>query len=812
MADVDGPDEQPSVSVPDDVPSGVPAEEGSFDSVQLTPQDSDTVGGANDGHTEIPESNRTSTGVDVVRTDTELQNSSTAETEKEHGSSGNATFEQVGLADSNSATEDQNHSDKITEKGSPAESSEEANIDGRNREGSGRSDGDKSDSGSVDGRGSSPMSPARKKETAPSKSRFQSLRSLRDRYNAAKEAVHTVPEKHSTENTHVNVKTNPGSLDIKALTKQTEAELKAMAKAEAEEQALQLNNALIECYEIERTNMLNMLKIGIKTLIESSIGYATLGEGHRPLREFCMLIENMFKHGLKEGGGLRERFATRKGIWGVVEGFEKLNEDAAAIARDVRAIPAIKTGVGKVRAFIRIALQRKQLPDIMRNLQSQEALLAMHYEPWGFFVGEEAMVMAGLLVSANTIDCEWELNPVMLDGLPSVLDFSMYLRDGNYLKPATAQRSDGTSLEDERFNESNFLVLQNQKSILEEQKRTLQQQMVAMTTTQESLMAQIGPMSTELDELRQAKEDLTAKLTKSTTDLNQYKADYDRKLAMQGDDIETERATYEQSRKGLDAMMDMLNKQMETEQKLREEVEKELNYTRSSKDQLEEDLTASEALVKSKEETIDGLRAQLKEVKDMSMSMLGTLQDAQLKVKDLEDELVKSRGYGESLLEEQRSMGDKIRIGARKRQELESTVLELSSTLQDVDAQRAGLETNISIEREYRKNLQKDLEREKLKVKKLSEVEESLRRMTDKYQQLQLVHEDLQRLYDEQDKTLVEMGNQHALEKLKLNEIEMQARAEARVEMEKNPPKKGTQRRSKGGMFIDEGALLGRPS
>lgn len=116
-----------------------------------------------------------------------------------------------------------------------------------------------------------------------------------------------------------------------ALTKQTEAELKAMAKAEAEEQAIQLNNALIECYEIERTNMLNMLKIGIKTLIESSIGYATIGEEHRPLREFCMLIENIFKHGLKEGGGLRERFTTRKGIWGVVEGCVLRQRDTLAI-------------------------------------------------------------------------------------------------------------------------------------------------------------------------------------------------------------------------------------------------------------------------------------------------------------------------------------------------------------------------------------------------------------------------------------------------------------------------------------------------
>lgn len=79
---------------------------------------------------------------------------------------------------------------------------------------------------------------------------------------------------------------------------------------------------------------------------------------------------------------------------------------------------------------------QKSLPDLMMALVSQEALLKSFYEPYALLVTDEAMQFAGLLVSTNTIDCEFNLHPQKLDNLPDVLDLSMYLRDGNYLKAA----------------------------------------------------------------------------------------------------------------------------------------------------------------------------------------------------------------------------------------------------------------------------------------------------------------------------------------------------------------------------------------
>ena len=47
---------------------------------------------------------------------------------------------------------------------------------------------------------------------------------------------------------------------------------------------------------------------------------------------------------------------------------------------------------------------------------------------------EEAMVIAGLLVGLNAIDCNFCLKGDDLDSAPSVIDFSMYFKEGNYLE------------------------------------------------------------------------------------------------------------------------------------------------------------------------------------------------------------------------------------------------------------------------------------------------------------------------------------------------------------------------------------------
>lgn len=51
---------------------------------------------------------------------------------------------------------------------------------------------------------------------------------------------------------------------------------------------------------IERANLLNMSKLCIKNLIESSLKLGrTLGEDHGPLQQFFVIFEHVLRHGLK---------------------------------------------------------------------------------------------------------------------------------------------------------------------------------------------------------------------------------------------------------------------------------------------------------------------------------------------------------------------------------------------------------------------------------------------------------------------------------------------------------------------------------
>ena len=55
------------------------------------------------------------------------------------------------------------------------------------------------------------------------------------------------------------------------------------------------------------------------------------------------------------------------------------------------------------------------------------------YDHNALIMQDEAPVIAGLLVGLNVIDCNLCLKGDDLDTAPSVIDFSLYLKDGNYL-------------------------------------------------------------------------------------------------------------------------------------------------------------------------------------------------------------------------------------------------------------------------------------------------------------------------------------------------------------------------------------------
>lgn len=251
---------------------------------------------------------------------------------------------------------------------------------------------------------------------------------------------------------------------------------------------------------------------------------------------------------------------------------------------------------------------------------------------------------------------------------------SRYLKDGNYLKPA----EDRGAVKDERFSEYNFTLLQDQKVMLQERLKTAE----VRTAEVEALLTDAN-VARHAATVRAAKleGDCSAskkKIESLNSELQQKMASFEKTLSDHSADIETERSTYEKSREGLNDMYAALEKQIETERGMREEVEAEMGTVLATKKELEIRVDELSADSEQKQKTIEGLRAQLKEVKALNMTMLASMQDTQGKVKESElavhektEELEKARA---ELLEASRRMQG----AATDRKRLEATILELS--------------------------------------------------------------------------------------------------------------------------------------
>lgn len=62
--------------------------------------------------------------------------------------------------------------------------------------------------------------------------------------------------------------------------------------------------------------------------------------------------------------------------------------------------------MGRARAWLRVALMQKKLADYMKVLiDNRDTVLAEYFEPDALMMSEEAIVIIGLLVGLNVIDC-----------------------------------------------------------------------------------------------------------------------------------------------------------------------------------------------------------------------------------------------------------------------------------------------------------------------------------------------------------------------------------------------------------------------
>ncbi|XP_035228278.1 RUN and FYVE domain-containing protein 2-like isoform X1 [Stegodyphus dumicola] len=524
---------------------------------------------------------------------------------------------------------------------------------------------------------------------------------------------------------------------------------------------------------IERSNLLNVIKLVIKELIESSLKYGRqLDSDHVPLQHFFILLEHAMRHGLKPKKGL---LGPKKELWNVLETVEKYMPEASDITSSVRELPTVKTHLGRARAWLRLALMQKKLADYFRRLiDRKDEILRDFYERDALMMSEEAVIVGGLLVGLNVIDCNLCVKEEDLDYQQGVIDFSLYLRESN-----------GEVQVPEGVDTNNFTAVLDQKNYIEELNRhlnatvtNLQQKVEQLQTTNALMKEDLAISKNQIITLQ----DENAQLRKLC---DQLTLENKKKLEEVKVDMIAERETYQTTQVGLDSMYTDIKNQLQEEISKRQvgftwndpmltslqELEVECELQRTLRDEAEVAMKLLEKDIHEKQDTILSMRRQLEDIKAINLQLYNKLQECEkaLKTKseyasELEAKVVE---LNKSLHELEDKSYDLVILKSKN----EELVRKFGAQLAEKDQIRSGLESDLRIERELRTSLQSTVDGYEKQITNLKDTVKKLQIMAQEYEKLKINHSQLQKLHDEHERTLEEMGTQLKESKLKIEDM-----------------------------------------
>ncbi|XP_053974457.1 protein RUFY3 isoform X4 [Hylaeus volcanicus] len=358
---------------------------------------------------------------------------------------------------------------------------------------------------------------------------------------------------------------------------------------------------------IERSNLVNISKLIVKELIETSLKYGRmLDSDHMPLQHFFIVLEHVLRHGLRPKKGL---LGPKKELWDILQLVEKYCSEAQDITSSIRDLPTVRTAMGRARAWLRMALMQKKLADYLKVLiDHKEDILSEYFEPDALMMSEEAIVIMGLLVGLNVIDCNFCVKEEDLDCQQGVIDFSLYLRNSNHIPGESP---------DEEVENDNMTTVLDQKNYIEELNRhlnatvtNLQAKVESLTTTNALMKEDLSIAKNNILSLHEENRQLKKELGIEVKDTNENGKP----------PIKITETTAE---------IEELRSRLETERKMRQDVEKELELQISMKSEMEVAMKLLEKDIHEKQDTIISLRRQLDEIKLINLEMYKKLQECE---------------------------------------------------------------------------------------------------------------------------------------------------------------------------------------
>ncbi|KAG8439109.1 hypothetical protein GDO86_005355 [Hymenochirus boettgeri] len=516
----------------------------------------------------------------------------------------------------------------------------------------------------------------------------------------------------------------------------------------------------------ERANLMNMMKLSIKVLIQSALNLGrSLDSEYPPLQQFFVLMEHCLKHGLK----VKKTFmGYNKSFFGPLELVEKLSPESSDLFANIKNLPGLKTAVGKGRAWLHLALMQKKLADYLQVLIDHKDLLSEFYEHDALMVEEEGAVIVGLLVGLNMIDANLCLKGEDLDSQVGVIDFSFYLKD--------MQPNDNDKQADE------IVAVLDQKHYVEEINRHLSCTVGDLQAKVDSLEKTNSKLNEELIAVKDRIISLQEEHNQLLKESELVRKKSERCVETNIQDTKVELETYKQSRQGLDEMYNEIWKQLRAEKQARMELEKELELQVGMKTEMEVAMKLLEKDIHEKQDNLVVLRKQLDDVKAINLQMCQKVIDAETashKKNEIVTLLQEKSGQMISAakeMEERWQKSEKSRQTAEEnnikmKKDYEVRIETLQQQLDKMNKKCVDLEQDLKFKKENQNNLHGELQKEKDTVNCLRNQLKQVSNVQKDFEKLQLEKRQLQRLCEEQEQALQEMGQHLSQSKMKMEDI-----------------------------------------
>ncbi|XP_018784656.1 PREDICTED: protein RUFY3 isoform X3 [Bactrocera latifrons] len=366
--------------------------------------------------------------------------------------------------------------------------------------------------------------------------------------------------------------------------------------------------------EIERSNLVNICKLVVKELLEQSLRFGRmLDSDHLPLQHFFIVIEHVLGHGLRPKKGL---LGPRKELWDLLQSVENYCPEAQDITASVRDLPTVRTHIGRARAWLRIALMQKKLADYLQALiEHRDDSLYEYYEPHALMMSDEIVVIMGILVGLNVIDCNLCVKEEDLDSQQGVIDFSLYLRSSS----RSNENDEETNQSLEANGQGNMIAVLDQKNYIEELNRhlnatvgNLQAKVESLTTTNALMKEDLAIARNSLLALQAENQALRQNATITNVPTSNAEA-----------------SPNKSSDRANKAAIETLNAELSEEKKKNAELDKELKLQVSLKAESDVAMKLLEKDIHEKQDTIVSLRRQLDDIKQINLEMYRKLQECE---------------------------------------------------------------------------------------------------------------------------------------------------------------------------------------